>query len=720
MKKFIVFSVIVAAVNICQTQSDYPSGLFIIKSDFNGQNHFDSVLAKNFQHAIDSITYKYLTTSGISAAIMIPDKGTWLGVSGFSTVNPIESIRTETLFHIESNTKGFVSTVVLQLAEEGKLSLDDSICQYLPPIPNVPGNITIRQLLTMRSGLWDVTNDSPAAMDSIRANPDRVWTPEEVLSTFLRPPKSLPGSGWSYCNTNLILGGMIVRDVTKTTLSVQIRQRILDPLSMTRTFFPEEEPALTPIANAWEGDVDNNRYFGHAHNSISWAAGALISTAEDAVRWANAIYGGQLLTPASQSEFLSFVPANGPIAGIDGLTFDGYGLCVCNFSFLGKRFVGHSGGAPGFSSFIMRYPETGLCIAVLLNSRYSNVNPTGEAVSALLHEYFKTMPVPAHAIPGYVYVAGGIPPTTYTMDLSTGQLTSLGESRWGTIVNCRVRPATGELIGLSNASGWELVRIDGNSGEALPFTSLSFSSPPANIKGMVFKNADTLYIGDISGKLYCVDFHTGAAAHIASTGIEIAGLDIHPQSGELWASVRPVFLQKDRIYKINIATGDTVRVGITGFGQRTVDIQFDYAGTLFGIVGSGTEINRLAKIDTATGAGTIIGSFGVSNINALALSQTLTSVAQIDVVPSEMHLAQNYPNPFNPATTIRYSVSGLSKVTLTVHDILGREIAILVNEVQSSGSKAVEWDATNSSSGIYFYTLKIGGFAKTKKMVLMK
>ncbi len=90
--------------------------------------------------------------------------------------------------------------------------------------------------------------------------------------------------------------------------------------------------------------------------------------------------------------------------------------------------------------------------------------------------------------------------------------------------------------------------------------------------------------------------------------------------------------------------------------------------------------------------------------------------------PNEFSLYQNYPNPFNPVTTIRYSIPpGLNnKVTLSVYDILGNEIALLVNEVKPAGEYTVEWDASNFSSGVYFYKLTAGSFSSTKKLLLMK
>jgi len=101
-------------------------------------------------------------------------------------------------------------------------------------------------------------------------------------------------------------------------------------------------------------------------------------------------------------------------------------------------------------------------------------------------------------------------------------------------------------------------------------------------------------------------------------------------------------------------------------------------------------------------------------------SDLVSSVAILNEIPIEFSLSQNYPNPFNPSTTINYSIPVISFVTIIVYDVLGNEIATLVNEEQPAGIYEVELDATSLPSGIYFYSIQAGSFVETKKMVLMK
>mgnify|MGYP000393898194 CR=1 FL=1 len=106
----------------------------------------------------------------------------------------------------------------------------------------------------------------------------------------------------------------------------------------------------------------------------------------------------------------------------------------------------------------------------------------------------------------------------------------------------------------------------------------------------------------------------------------------------------------------------------------------------------------------------------------------VVSTEDENIIAADFRLEQNYPNPFNPSTTINYSIpvvetlhaTSLQHVLLVVYDILGREVATLVNKYQRSGNYEIRFDATNLSSGIYFYTLRTGNFSESKKMILLK
>ncbi len=102
------------------------------------------------------------------------------------------------------------------------------------------------------------------------------------------------------------------------------------------------------------------------------------------------------------------------------------------------------------------------------------------------------------------------------------------------------------------------------------------------------------------------------------------------------------------------------------------------------------------------------------------ISQAITGIDEVMHTPINYNLFQNYPNPFNPVTTIKYSIPQAAFVSLKVYDVLGREVASLVNDKKSAGNYKVKWNAKNFTSGIYFYRIEAGSFVQTNKMILLK
>ena len=145
--------------------------------------------------------------------------------------------RADTHFRIASNTKTMTAAVILQLAQEGKLGLDDPVSKYVPGVPN-GDNITIAELLEMRSGLYNYTN-APAISASVDRDPTRVWTPDELLAiAFAHPPNFPPGTAFEYCNTNYALLGLVVERVDGKPLARAMQDRLFGPLGLQHTVLP--------------------------------------------------------------------------------------------------------------------------------------------------------------------------------------------------------------------------------------------------------------------------------------------------------------------------------------------------------------------------------------------------------------------------------------------------------------------------------------------------
>jgi photosystem II stability/assembly factor-like uncharacterized protein len=308
----------------------------------------------------------------------------------------------------------------------------------------------------------------------------------------------------------------------------------------------------------------------------------------------------------------------------------------------------------------------------------------------------------------------------YRIDPVSGAATAVGPTGITEIDGLAIRPDRAEIYGtLANAAATQIFRVSEQYGDALIVKTIAIP----NLRSIAFASDNTLYGGTTTGRLYRINPATGDTTYIGTSGLAYSGLVFHPGTGDLWASVRPPLTNRDRIYKVSTTTGAATLVGSTGDAAITPSLAFDAAGTLFGLKGSASQINTIIRIDTATGVGTLVGSTGVTGLLAIAMrSDSLMDVApdRKPGIPATFSLHQNYPNPFNPTTEIQYDLPVADRVQLTVFDIVGREVALLVDEEQQPGFKTVQFNAQQLASGVYFYRLTAGTFVATKKMTIVK
>ena len=278
------------------------------------------------------------------------------GVADKATGAPM---RTDFYSRIGSETKTFTVTGVLQLVDEGKIGLDDPIAEYVPGVP-AGDRITLRQLARMQSGLFPYSADE----DFYRAlvtDPYRPWTPQELLAYSFRHPLDFPpGEGLEYSNTNTILLGLVVEQVSGLPLHEYIEQRIAEPLGLEHTLFPTDASFPQPHAPGYTTQTpDGSETVATDWNpSSGWAAGAMISTLDDLRTWARAVATGALLSPATQAQRLQTV--TGPPFPPDV----GYGLGLL----VAQGWIGHNGSLPGYQSLTLYLPQQQTTLVVLLNS----------------------------------------------------------------------------------------------------------------------------------------------------------------------------------------------------------------------------------------------------------------------------------------------------------------------------------------------------------------
>jgi outer membrane protein assembly factor BamB len=312
-----------------------------------------------------------------------------------------------------------------------------------------------------------------------------------------------------------------------------------------------------------------------------------------------------------------------------------------------------------------------------------------------------------------------------SINLNTGEGTEIGESGFEPVKSISINPLNQELYAFAKSvfdptSKYIRISADDGFGMLLFESELEFTTT-------VFDNDGTLYLTTGNKKLYKLNADTGDTIFVADLGISVAALAVDPSTGELWAAVDES-AENDRIYKIDKVTGDTTRVGRTGFNKKTRSLVFGPENNLYGTTGEETQFSFLVQIDKATGTGTEIGPVGYRGVLGMAFKYD-PSLNVDDIpfeTPTKFVLMQNYPNPFNPSTVINYQLPEGRHVTLKVFDILGREIKLLVNEFKEAGNHSVNFsvgsfgDASQFSSGVYIYSIKAGDFTSSKKMLLAK
>lgn len=287
-----------------------------------------------------------------AVALLRDSEGVVTAASGVADLETGRPMTADMHFRVGSVTKTFVATVALQLVEEGVLALDQPIEQVLPGLVPNGDQITLRMLLNHTSGLFNYTND-PTISQSIYGDPLTTFTPEELVAVAAsHPPDFPPGTAWSYSNTGYIVAGLAIEATTGNPLQDELARRILVPLGLDGTSLPLTDPTLpaphpegyVPAAVLGGGITDPPVEFTEQNPSWAWAAGALISTADDLAVFYRALLGGDLLGPAALREMTTFVETGVPPV-FPG--FPLYGLGLMQWS-RPCTAIGHGGDIPGF------------------------------------------------------------------------------------------------------------------------------------------------------------------------------------------------------------------------------------------------------------------------------------------------------------------------------------------------------------------------------------
>jgi CubicO group peptidase (beta-lactamase class C family) len=299
---------------------------------------------------------------GIAVAVVLNGRIIKAKGYGFANVELDTPVSPKTIFEAGSITKQFVASAIMQLAEEGKLSLDDSIAKYFPETPPAFEAVTIRQLLTHTSGIPDVSDGTAETAGTAGViDFHREYTEGERASAYLRQTPQYPaGTRWSYCNACYDLLGFLIHRVTSKPYPDVLRESIFDRVGMStaRPFnqsniIPNRASGYTLVAGTLQNDPD----WWWSQSIKAGAAGGLWMSVLDLAKWDG---GDRILTRKSLETLRTPVPLD------DGSAYPGgMGWFIANAK--GHKVAFHTNGGPGFSGVIARYLDDRLTIVVLTN-----------------------------------------------------------------------------------------------------------------------------------------------------------------------------------------------------------------------------------------------------------------------------------------------------------------------------------------------------------------
>jgi len=347
------------------------AALLAISCDSDGNSSLDPELTRKLEQIL-SDNIEEFGIPGSMVGVWIPGEWSLIIEEGVSDINSDKPINMNDHMRIGSVTKSFTVTVILQLVDEGLINLDDPLSKFFPKIEN--SSATVGELANMRSGIFNYTEDNDFVLELIE-NPLRKWAPQELVDVAdSNLPYFTPDGGWHYSNTNTVILGMIIEQVTGNFVGDEIQRRIIEPLGLEGTSYPVSPDLPIPFSRGYaafdpeEGLADVT----FSDPSASAASGAMISKLSDLRKWGEALGKGTLLNQETQQLLINslspiiFDPCddNDPERPKRSCPeYDKYGLGIGELS----GWIGHTGGYIGYTSLVMYNPESGSVVVILMN-----------------------------------------------------------------------------------------------------------------------------------------------------------------------------------------------------------------------------------------------------------------------------------------------------------------------------------------------------------------
>lgn len=318
-------------------------------------------LPAHFVAKADAFIERAWPAAGPGAAVIVTEGGktVYARGHGLADLETKRAITPGTVFRLGSITKQLSAAALLQLVDEGKVSLDDPVSKYVPSLPQPGASATVRQILNHTSGVQSYTG-IPGWM--VEANTNRPYTTEQMINLFKDlPAPNQPGEEWTYNNSGYVLVGAVIEAVTGKPWHRAVEERLSDRLKLETIRYGVGEATVPNMAQGYTDGEDGPKPAMKIHMSVPHAAGALIGSVEDLARWNHALHHGQVVSAPSYQAMIA-----------PGKLLNGeeppYGFGIGQEKVRGRPGLGHGGGIFGFSTDSVYIPEQDLFVAVFTNS----------------------------------------------------------------------------------------------------------------------------------------------------------------------------------------------------------------------------------------------------------------------------------------------------------------------------------------------------------------
>jgi CubicO group peptidase (beta-lactamase class C family) len=341
------------------------------------------------EQKLEEFLQAHLATGKFMGAVLVARGDEVLHQGGYGKANLELDVPNslETVFRLGSLTKQFTAAAILQLQDQGRLNVNDTLDKYLPNAPHA-GEVKLGQLLSHSSGIPDPPE---LAEGSSGSDLRQAHTVDEMISRVVgQPLEFTPGSQYKYCNICYMILGRVIEEVSGQSYADYLTQHIFQPAGMTATGIDEAGRVLPHRASGytWNGETYSNSEFVDLSNV--GAAGILVSTVGDMYKWDRALYSDKLLSKAAREAF--FTPR---VSKGDGSSY-AYGWAIKETP--EHTLAEHSGGVNGFVSFAIHDPATQLYVIVLSNVENPAAVDVAQGLAAIAYGEPYDIPGQASAV----------------------------------------------------------------------------------------------------------------------------------------------------------------------------------------------------------------------------------------------------------------------------------------------------------------------------------